>query len=108
MWFTNLNDNVGQSRQFNLAVLSPPAITQQPTNQAVLEGATATFTVEVTGGLPLYYQWQYNSNNLTDGGNISGSTTTNLTINNASLADVGSYSVIVSNAAGVAISTNAL
>ncbi|MGP8020497.1 MAG: immunoglobulin domain-containing protein [Limisphaerales bacterium] len=108
VWFTNLNDQVGQGRQFTLAVLSPPAITQQPTNQAVLDGATATFSVEVTGGLPLYYQWQYNSNNLTDGGNISGSTTTNLTINNASLANVGYYDLIVSNAAGVVVSTNAL
>ncbi len=108
VWFTNLNDNVGQSRQFNLAVLSPPTITVQPTNQAVLDGATAPFTVEVTGGLPLYYQWQYNSNNLTDGGTIAGSTTTNLTIYNASLANEGYYSVIVSNVAGVAISSNAL
>ena len=41
VWFTNLNDNVGQSRQFNLSVISPPVITTQPTNQAVLEGATA-------------------------------------------------------------------
>ena len=68
VWFTNLNDSVGQGRQFTLAVLSPPMITQQPTNQAVLDGATITFTVEATGGQPLYYQWQYNSNNLTDGG----------------------------------------
>ena len=108
VWFTNLNDQVGQGRQFTLAVLSPPAITQQPTNQAVLDGATATFTVGVTGGLPLYYQWQYKSNNLTDGGNISGSTRTNLVINNASLADAGYYNLIVSNAAGIAISSNAL
>ena len=108
VWFTNLNDRVGQGRQFTLAVLSPPVITQQPTNQAVLDGATATFAVEVTGGLPLYYQWQFNSNNLTDGGNISGSTTTNLTISQASLADAGYYNIMVSNAAGVVISSNAL
>ena len=108
LWFTNLNDQVGQDREFTLAVLSPPAITQQPTNQAVLDGATAMFTVEATGGLPLYYQWQYNSNNLTDGGNISGSTTTNLVISNVSAAYVGLLHVIVSNAAGTVISTNAL
>ena len=108
VWFTNLNDHMGQGRQFTLAVLSPPAITQEPTNQAVLDGQTAVFTVATTGGQPLYYQWQYNSNNLTDGGNISGSTTTNLTINNASVVNVGSYSVIVSNAAGTIISSNAL
>ena len=51
LWFTNLNDGVGQSRQFTLAVISPPTITAQPADQAVLEGATATFTVAATGGL---------------------------------------------------------
>ena len=100
VWFTNLNSGVGQSRQFSLSVISPPTITIQPTDQAVLEGATATFTVGVTGGLPLYYQWQDNGTNLTDGGNISGSTTTNLTISNVSSSNVGTYSVIVSNVAG--------
>jgi uncharacterized delta-60 repeat protein len=108
VWFTNLNSGFGQSRQFNLSVISPPTITTQPTDQAVLEGMTATFTVGATGGLPLYYQWQYNGTNLTDGGNISGSMTTNLTISNVSSADVGTYSAIVTNVAGVAASSNAL
>src|SRR5208282_3999321 len=71
VWFTNLNDGVGQGRQFTLSVISPPSITTQPTNQAVLEGATAAFTVAATGGLPLFYQWQDSGTNLTDGGNIS-------------------------------------
>ena len=30
VWFTNLNSGVGQSRQFTLAVISPPTITAQP------------------------------------------------------------------------------
>jgi subtilase family serine protease len=108
VWFTNLNSRVGQSRQFTLAVISPPTITAQPADQAVLEGATAMFTVAATGGLPLFYQWQDNGTNLTDGGNISGSTTTNLTINSVSAANVGTYSVIVSNIAGVTTSSTAL
>ncbi len=107
LWFTNLNSGVGQGRQFTLAVISPPTITTQPADQAVLEGATVTFTIGATGGLPLFYQWQDNGTNLTDGGNISGTITTNLTINNVSAANVGTYSVIVSNAAGVATSSNA-
>src|SRR5208283_3115593 len=95
VWFTNLNSGVGQSRQFSLSVISPPAITTQPGDQAVLEGATAAFAVGATGGLPLYYQWQDNGTNLTDGGNISGSTTNTLTITNVSSCNVGTYSVIV-------------
>jgi subtilase family serine protease len=108
LWFTNLSSGVGQSRQFTLAVISPPTITAQPANQIVLEGAMATFTVGATGGLPLYYQWQDNGTNLTDGGNISGSTTTNLVISNVSAANVGTYTVVVTNLAGVVTSSNAL
>ena len=68
--FINLNDVVVQSRQFTLTVINPPAITAQPTNQEVFWGATATFTVEASGGLPFFYQWQANGINLTDGGNV--------------------------------------
>ncbi|MGD0743689.1 MAG: protease pro-enzyme activation domain-containing protein, partial [Verrucomicrobiota bacterium] len=107
LWFTNLTSGVGQSRQYNLSVISPPMITQQPTNQAVFDGATATFTVSVTGGLPLSYQWRDNGTNLVDGGNIAGSTTTNLVISNVSPAEVGTYSIMASNLAGVAVSSNA-
>ena len=108
VWFTNLNNGIGQGRQFSLLVISPPIITIQPTNQAVLKGATATFAVEATGDLPLYYQWRDNGTNLTDGGNISGSTTTNLIISSVSSANVGTYSVIVSNVAGIVTSSNAV
>ena len=108
LWFTNLNDNIGQCRQFTLSVVSPPVITAQPTNQAVLEGAAVTFSVAATGGLPLAYQWQDNGINLTDGGNISGSTTTNLTVSDVSAADAGTYTVVVTNVAGVVTSSNAL
>ena len=105
--FINLNDVFVQSRQFTLTVINPPAITTQPTNQEVFWGATATFTVAASGGLPLSYQWQANGMNLTDGGNVAGSATSTLTLDNVSLADVGTYSVIVSNAVGVISSSNA-
>jgi len=108
VWFTNLNDNFGQSRQFTLSVISPPVITQQPTNQSVLEGAAAAFTVTAAGGLPLSYQWRDNGTNLTDDTNLSGTTTANLIIRSASPANVGTYTVIVTNVAGMATSSNAL
>jgi hypothetical protein len=63
--------------------------------------------VAATGGQPLYYQWQDNGTNLTDGGNVSGSTNTNLTINSVSAANVGTYTVIATNVAGIAASSNA-
>jgi uncharacterized repeat protein (TIGR03803 family) len=70
-------------------------------------GATATFTVSATGNQPLYYQWQRNSTNLADGGNISGSSTPTLTIANVSPADGGTYSALVSNAISSVLSGGA-
>jgi len=107
VWFTNLNDNFGQSRQFGLSVISPPAITVQPISHGALEGGTTVFMVSATGGLPLFYQWQVNGTNLTDEGNISGTATTNLIISNISAANIGIYSVVVTNAAGAVTSSNA-
>ncbi|HEY3760919.1 MAG TPA: immunoglobulin domain-containing protein [Verrucomicrobiae bacterium] len=39
-------------------------ITQQPTNQVVANGGTATFSVSVSGTGPFTYQWQFNAANL--------------------------------------------
>ena len=108
IWFTNLNDNFGQSRQFILDVVTPPMITDQPTNQAVVAGTPATFSVVTAADALLFYQWQQGGTNLSDGSNVFGSATTTLTISNVEAANVGSYSVIVSNAAGVTTSSNAL
>ena len=100
VWFTNLNNGVGQSRAFILQVsLSPLSLTRQPTNQAVLAGETATFSVAVTGA-PVQYSWQKNGRSLTDGGDIVGSATSTLTVSAATVRDAGIYSVIVSNALG--------
>jgi hypothetical protein len=108
LWFTNLSDNFGQSRQFTLEVLSPPTITMQPNDESVLDGAGAGFAVQATGGQPLSYQWQFNGSNLTDGGSIWGSTTSSLTLSNVSVGNVGAYSVVVTNLAGITVSSNAL
>ena len=106
--FTNLSSNIGQGREFDLAVISPPTIVAQPTNQTILDGATATFTVGVNGGQPLTYQWQANSNNLSEGGHIFGSATATLTVSNVGPANAASYRAIVTNAAGMAVSSNAV
>ena len=86
-------------------------ITSQPTNQVVLEGMTASFTVTVANAASLSYQWQYDNGlyvtSLTDGGDISGSTSGTLVISNTAPADAGAYSVIVSNAAGAVASAEA-
>ena len=88
--------------------LTAPVITLPPTNQTVLSGATGTFTAAAVGSIPLFYQWQDNGTNITDGGNFSGATTPALTISPVLSANAGTYSVVVSNTVGFATSTGAV
>jgi uncharacterized repeat protein (TIGR03803 family) len=109
LWFTNLTDSFAQTRQVTLAIVTPPVITSQPVSQAVFQGMTASFTVGTASNALQYYQWQFDNGiyqtNLTDGGSISGSSAATLTVSNVSPANVGAYSVVVTNAAGSATST---
>jgi len=78
----------------------PPTISSEPQNQAVGKGITVTMTVSAvnndTNNNNLGYQWQLNGTNLTDNATFMGSTSSNLTIKNATVAEQGSYQVIVS------------
>ena len=78
-----------------------PVITAQPQAVTVMAGQTAQFSITATGTAPLAYQWQRN------GVNIAGATAANCSVVNAQSANVGSYRVIVSNAAGSVTSTAA-
>lgn len=105
--FTDATDNFGQTRQLNLAVVTPPVITAQPTNEALLDGMTAVFSVGIGTNALMYYQWRENGANMVDGGQFSGATTSSLTITNVSSQNALSYSVVLSNAAGTLVSSNA-
>ena len=76
-----------------------PSITTDPQDQQIYVSQTASFSVLASGTLPLYYQWQYNTNSV-----LTNATSSSLTITNAQLTDAGGYSVIVSNAYGVVTS----
>jgi glucose/arabinose dehydrogenase len=79
-----------------------PSITQQPANQTVSVGSTATLTVSATGSLPLNYQWQKNNVD------IPGATSNTYTTPATTLSDNGStYRCVVTNAFGNATSNNA-
>jgi hypothetical protein len=80
----------------------PPAILSQPANLRVNQGGTATFSVTASGNPILRYQWRLN------GINLPGATTTSLILTNAQLPQAGTYSVRVTNAFGVALSSNAV
>ncbi len=93
-----VSDNGGPTYSSNamLMVVYPPIITAQPVSQTVMSYNSASFTVTATGSA-LSYQWQKNGSNLTDGANISGSTTPSLNLATVGITDAGNYSVIVSN-----------
>lgn len=82
------------SQPATLTVWVPPAITMPPSNQTVNVGASASFSVIASGTAPLSYQWQRN------GVNLAGRTEDAVTFGSVSLADAGSYRVIVTNVAG--------
>ena len=85
-----------------------PAITGQPAGVNVIAGKNASFTVTADGTAPLTYFWSKNNVRLADGGNVSGSSTTTLTLTGVAANDAGNYSVLVSNAVGTATSAAAV
>ena len=90
----------------SLLIDVPVQIIGQPTNDAVLSGSNASFTVTATG-VPLFYQWYFNGAPLTDGAKFSGSSTPTLTVINAQTANDGNYTVQVTNIISSAASSNA-
>ena len=79
-----------------------PAITAQPGSVSVTAGQTATFSVTASGTAPLSYQWKKG------GSNIAGATSSSYTTPATSSGDNGAlFTVIVSNSAGTATSSNA-
>ena len=86
---------------------TPPAITSQPTSVTTNAASTVVFSVSATGTAPLSYAWTKNGTQLSDGGNITGSSTPTLTVANVGAGDAGDYAVIVSNQAGSVASSTA-
>ena len=76
-----------------LNVIMPPVITASPSNLTVNVTTDAAFSVQATGVSPSY-QWNKN------GTPIGGATGANYTLSNVTLADSGSYGVVVTNSAG--------
>ena len=91
-----------QSSNALLTVGDPPLITDQSTNQTVVLGTAASFSVTTTGTDPLNYQWSHEGSDLLDATNAT------LTIPSAQLTDAGNYAVRISNLFGTQTSSNAL
>jgi len=104
---SNLNGWVTSS---NARLVGPFAlvILSQPASQKVLAGSTVSFTADAFGGGPLGFQWRLGTTPLHDSSRISGSATASLMVSNVQAGEMGSYSVVVSNAYGQMTSSNAL
>jgi pectate lyase len=80
-----------------------PVIIAQPQNQSVVSGQTASFNVVVIGDSPITYRWYFNTNT-----SLVSATNATLTISNVQSANVGTYTVVVSNLFGSATSSVAV
>jgi uncharacterized delta-60 repeat protein len=87
---------------------APIIIITQPASRTNVVGTAATFTVNASGTPVLRYQWYRQGMPLTDSAQVSGATTTTLTLKHAQFRDAGAYTVVVSNDAGSITSEPAL
>ncbi|MEI6644715.1 MAG: immunoglobulin domain-containing protein, partial [bacterium] len=77
---------------------APPAITAQPISAVVAVGQAASLSVTNSGTGPFGYQW------LKDGVILAGQTNSTLSYTSFQFTDSSSYSVVITNAYGMAIS----
>ncbi len=80
-----------------------PVIVAQPQSVTLAPSNTANFIVVASGSAPLGYRWFFNTNNF-----ISGATNSTLTLANVQSTNAGSYSVVITNSAGVVTSSVAV
>jgi uncharacterized repeat protein (TIGR03803 family) len=81
----------------------PPSMGLQPSSQRVMIGSSASFSVSLISGTPPFsYQWRFNGTNLLNATNAV------FAIQAVAATSTGKYSVVVTNLAGSATSSNAL
>jgi len=109
---TNNNDGLYiQSLSISAATTTPPSFTSPagdntpPQSATNFVGGLQRFTAVAYGTPPLSYQWSRSTDgvtytNLSDVGEISGSSTSALMLSNVTLADAASYELTVTGPAG--------
>jgi hypothetical protein len=100
----NISNSVGATNSA-AAVLTitnrAPLILVQPVSLAANPGDSVALSVGAQGQNPLGFQWLKDGVVLSDGGTISGSTSSNLSLSNVQLvSDAGAYTVIITNSGG--------
>jgi hypothetical protein len=77
-----------------------PELLSKPESVLAEPGVAAVLSVEAAGTPPFGYQWLRDGVPVSDGPNVSGATSKVLTITPVTAADLGHYTVIVSNHCG--------
>lgn len=77
-----------------LSTNTPPSIITQPQGLTALRGSAVIFTVDAGGSDPLTYQWLFNT------ATMAGQTNAELTLSAVAYTNAGSYTVLITNAAG--------
>lgn len=95
------------SNAATLTVNAVTSISSHPADVNVPEGTDVTLSV-TAAGTSLTYQWRKNGSNLSNGGNISGATTSSLLISDVTLADYGTYTCVVTGSCGTSTSNGAV
>lgn len=104
IYFVQITNSFGPALSSNaqLTVTASPVISSQPTDQIGLIGGTAAFSVAVSSGVPVTYQWFFDGTN-----SIAGATNASLILTNLETGLEGFYSVQVSNVYGSVMSSSA-
>ncbi|HEX5400096.1 MAG TPA: immunoglobulin domain-containing protein [Verrucomicrobiae bacterium] len=102
-----LTNVVAISGMLALVPDGPIQIAQNPQSQVAFQRSNVTFSVTATGTGPLNYQWFLDGQALTNGSRVNGATTATLSISTLQIADMGIYTVVVSNAFGAVRSDGA-
>ncbi|MBN86191.1 MAG: hypothetical protein CL885_01565 [Dehalococcoidia bacterium] len=89
------------SKIANVIVIAAPQIIVQPNGGYAKLGGDIAISVEAKGGGDVNYQWRF------DGVNIEGETNSSLLLKNLKMSDAGTYTVAVSNGAGITLSDEA-
>jgi hypothetical protein len=89
-------------QQEGLGIPASPYVAAQPASQSANIGTNITFSVIATGTAPLSYQWRFNGTTLLNATNAA------YAIQAVGATNTGNYSVVVTNSAGSASSSNAL
>jgi len=105
--------NMTNSTTANFTILAvsgtatiPPVFLAQPSSVTTNSGAIVNFSANVAANAPITYQWQKGTNNvfvnLSNGGNVSGATTSSLTLTGVGDADEADYRLVATDVVGSA------